>query len=235
MQLKRLLDCPAELSSEPDVDEIESFHYYVAGDAIIAAAMRDKHQPSNLRILTIEGASLEPVFAFGDMLPAWLWLAHWDVSDGIWASVAQMFRPLIAHASRWLDTAHDRLLTTGDVQRLRAYFAEHGIPDCSSAERDVTEPIAAARFLPFLEKNQDMAAAIASLWNEGVELGEADFMACGCDMCVPRTSNENDEEEEEEEQGVWSDEENAAQEAGGYGEDAESSIVHDGQVEDSEL
>lgn len=173
-------------------------HFLAAVHTIIAAAKGGK-----LRRLKTDTNFSEP-FALRSLVPYWINAERLeDNSSGElgWGAAASFLRPLVTHASLWLNTTSasvprdDRRLTTQEFQALNTYFQQEGLPKLCNYliktdegfEIDETDESdgrekAVGRYLPWLE-NEELAKEASKIWNAVVERGEANKVMCHCRRC----------------------------------------------------
>lgn len=172
-------ELPSERPTPPKARH--SLHKKIAIRMVIDAAKGG-------RLRTIEGGlEIQAPFAMRSLLPCWVGVEQWGISDGVWADAALSLRPTLGHASLWLGTESssgvrkDRTLTTQEVQGLSQYFKTEPVPELVSGTReDETQPI--ERYLPWLEEEK-LAKRVADAWSVVVREGKADMIRCRCKKC----------------------------------------------------
>lgn len=145
------------------------------------------------RLRCIEGGlEIQPPFAMRSLLPYWVGIEEWRVSSESWAGAALSLRPILGHASLWLETTsssgarEDRTLTRQEVQGLSQYFKTQPVPKLIMVSReDEAQPI--ERYLPWLE-DEKLARQVADAWNAVVREGKADMIRCRCKKCRTASS-----------------------------------------------
>lgn len=180
-------ELPVQLPNNEDV--VNALHIAVACRTIIAAA-----KGGQLRHLFAGFFhDFDYPFAVRSLLPYWVpmesWLRVSETPDG-WLKSASTFRPLLAHASLWLDVAEgseltrsDRELTRQEVQSLNAHFSDDKMPEVAPLGGNwETQPV--ERYLPWLEEDAELAQRVADAWNAVVRSGKADETVCSCSRCI---------------------------------------------------
>lgn len=144
----------------------DMLHLAIARRTIIAAA-----KGGQLRRLNDHVNTQEPL-AIRALLPHWMQVEDWGRCEEFsWprARAAVLLRPLIAHASLWLDTTSaptvDRTLTPQNMQSLQAHFQENGVPEVSVIGNPLfntndTPTDSVKRYLPWLSNDAAGSAVL---------------------------------------------------------------------------
>lgn len=196
-----------ELPSAPSDDNIVArmeLHRSIT-DRTAVAAMRG----GRLRRLKLTPSVHKP-FAARTLLPSLVSIevldramAEWQGRKD-WQQEAKKLRAALEHTSRHRhkssqDAEDSLLLTSTDVQGMRAHFKSGGAP------RHVTglEKRTAALFrdeededvhfedehLAWLEQDAKLSQQVADAWNAVVKRGEADVVECNCQVCAPQLAS----------------------------------------------
>lgn len=134
---------------------------------------------------------LQRPFAIRALLPGWVRLEHHKDERYLdWQGAARTLRPLLSHASLWLNSPtesiarEDRKLTGQEVQALRSYCLLHGIPKVGGEDRGpAPRQQSVVRYLPWLEEGAELSQQVAEVWNQVVQEGKADRIRCPCRRC----------------------------------------------------
>lgn len=178
--------------------DITALHCQIARRTIIEAA-----KGGQLRVIFTHERVLGEPFAIRSLLPYWVSIRTDWYSARIgpsWFAAATEFRLLLSHASRWLDGKPWKLepeqlgeLTTQDVQALRGYFEENGMPHrwYIKTERELKLARRLTSYLLWLEEDKELAERVAVAWNQLVRRGEK--VLCWCEKCRPFWKEESQE------------------------------------------
>lgn len=201
--------CSYELPSALPTDQVgfSAQRHSVAARTIVTAA-----RGGQLRCLALN-EDVEAPFAVRALLPHWVDITFDFFGRGIgchpypdfmgpWLMAAQQLRPLLSHASRWLDPESNHLLSPQDMQALRPHFQKEGLPEMLGDFIEDAEPV--ERYLLWLQDDAELATQASAAWSASVERGDAVAVRCRCELCSPRKSSSveslwsRDDEEEEE-------------------------------------
>lgn len=115
-----------------------------------------------------------------------------------WATAAQTFRHLLAHASIWFDVVegsrsqrHNRKLTHQEIQSLNSRYSHEDLiaiiplldfhPELEPDDPTQSYPMDA--YLAWLEEDVELSQRVANVWNDIVERGQAEDQDCVCARC----------------------------------------------------